>query len=75
MADTPGLRELGLWGVDLDRLDTYFPEFRPHLGECRFGRGCSHTHEPGCAIRAAVEAGEISGERYESYRMLRSGEG
>ncbi len=75
VADTPGLRELGLWGVDLDRLDTYFPEFRPHLGECRFGRGCSHTHEPGCAIRAAVEAGEISEERYESYRMLRSGEG
>lgn len=74
VADTPGLRELGLWGIPLEDLDHYFPEFRDYLGECRFGYACSHTHEPGCAIRAAVEAGEISAERYESYRLLREGE-
>ncbi len=74
VADTPGLRELGLWGVELERLDECFPEFRPYLGACRFGRGCSHTHEPGCAIRAAVEAGEVPEARYESYRALRLGD-
>lgn len=71
VADTPGLRELGLWGIDREALDTYFPEFRPYLGQCRFGHGCSHIHEPDCAVREAVEAGEIPAERYESYRTLR----
>lgn len=74
VADTPGLREVGLWGIPAEELDHYFPEFRAYLGECRFGFGCSHTHEPGCAVRAAVEAGEISEERYESYRLLREGD-
>lgn len=73
VADTPGLREVGLWGIPAEELDHYFPEFRPYLGECRFGYACSHTHEPGCAIRAAVEEGEISAERYESYVALREG--
>lgn len=67
VADTPGLRELGLWGVPLEELDACFPEFEPYLGTCRFGYRCSHTHEPGCSIREAVEAGEISADRYESY--------
>jgi ribosome biogenesis GTPase len=75
VADTPGLRELGLWGIPVEDLDHYFPEFRDYLGKCRFGYSCSHTHEPGCAIRAAIEAGEISAERYESYRLLREEEG
>jgi ribosome biogenesis GTPase len=75
VADTPGLREVGLWGIPAEELDHYFPEFRAYLGRCRFGYGCSHTHEPGCAIRAAVEAGEIPVERYESYRALHEGEG
>jgi ribosome biogenesis GTPase len=73
VADTPGLREVGLWGTPVEELDHYFPEFQPYLGQCRFGFGCSHTHEPGCAIRAAVESGEIPVERYESYRALREG--
>ena len=74
LADTPGLRELGLWGVDTDELDQLFPEFRRFLGECRFGHSCTHSHEPGCAVRSAVEAGEISDLRFESYRRILRGE-
>jgi ribosome biogenesis GTPase len=74
VADTPGLREVGLWGIPPEELDHYFPEFRPLLGGCRFGYACSHTHEPGCAVQEAVEEGEIAPERYESYRLLREGE-
>jgi ribosome biogenesis GTPase len=73
VADTPGLRELGLWGLDADRLDTCFPEFRPHLESCRFVRSCSHTHEPGCAIREAVDTGAVTPERYASYVALLEG--
>lgn len=69
VADTPGLRELGLWGIDPAELDACFPEMRPYLGACQF-RSCSHTHEPGCAVRDAVEAGAISTYRYESYAAL-----
>lgn len=72
VADTPGLRELGLWGVDADELTDCFPELAAVAGSCRFVRSCSHTHEPGCAVREGVEAGEIDGERYESYRLLRA---
>jgi len=74
VADTPGLRELGLWDVPAEHLDHYFPELRPLLGHCRYGNSCTHTHEPGCAVRDAVAAGEIAAERYESYRRLVEGE-
>jgi ribosome biogenesis GTPase len=74
VADTPGLRELGLWGIPEDELDQCFPEFEPYIGECRYTRSCTHTHEPGCAVRGAVESGEISATRYESYRRMRAGE-
>lgn len=74
VADTPGLREVGLWGIDTEELDQFFPEFRPYLGTCRFGNTCTHMHEPGCAVRAAVEAGEIDAGRYESYRRMMLGE-
>lgn len=70
VADTPGLREVGLWDIDRAELDAAFPEFRPFLGQCRFGGSCSHTHEPDCAIRAAVEDGEIDRTRYESYVVM-----
>lgn len=70
VADTPGIREIGLWRFPLDELDWCFREFRPFLGECYFA-GCTHTHEPDCAVRAAVEQGAISAERYESYTRLR----
>jgi ribosome biogenesis GTPase / thiamine phosphate phosphatase len=71
VADTPGLRELGLWGIELEDLDTCFPEFHPYLGTCRYGNSCTHTHEPGCAIKDAVASGALPAVRYDSYRRLR----
>ncbi|HWK88844.1 MAG TPA: ribosome small subunit-dependent GTPase A [Longimicrobium sp.] len=73
VADTPGLRELGLWEVDADQLQFYFPEFEPLLGGCRYPT-CSHVHEPGCAIRTAAAAGQLDAARYESYRRMATGE-
>ena len=73
VADTPGLRELGLWRIEPDQLQFYFPEFEPLLGGCRYPT-CTHTHEPGCAVRTAAEAGEIDFGRYDSYRRMFLGE-
>ncbi len=72
IADTPGIRALSLQGVDTNGLDELFPEMRPFLEECRYA-DCSHMAEPGCAVRAAVDDGQISRERYESYAALRGG--
>jgi len=69
--DTPGIREFGLWDVDSADLALFFPEMRPFVGVCKFGLDCSHDQEPGCAIRRAVNAGEISPYRYQSYLKLR----
>jgi ribosome biogenesis GTPase / thiamine phosphate phosphatase len=66
LLDTPGLRELQLSGANLGET---FPEIAALAPRCRF-RDCSHTHEPGCAVRAAAEAGEIPRGRYESYLKL-----
>jgi len=73
VADTPGLRELGLWEIERDQLQFYFPEFEPLLGGCRYPT-CTHTHEPGCAVRAAADAGEVDRNRYESYQRMFLGE-
>ena len=73
VADTPGIRALSLQGVEADELDQLFPEMRPFLGQCRYA-DCSHVSEPGCAVQAAVDAGEIRQERYESYVSLRRGD-
>jgi ribosome biogenesis GTPase len=73
VADTPGLRELGLWQVEPDQLQFYFPEFEPLLGGCRYPT-CTHTHEPGCAVHTAAAAGEIDFGRYDSYRRMFLGE-
>lgn len=70
VVDTPGLRELGLWGLSAAALDQCFPEFREALGSCRFA-DCRHLTEPGCAVRDAVAAGRIMPARYESYAKLR----
>lgn len=69
VADTPGMRALGLWGIDFENLDDLFPEFRPHIGSCYYG-DCRHLDEPDCAVLAALEAGKIHPARYESYRKL-----
>jgi ribosome biogenesis GTPase len=69
LMDTPGFSEVGLWGIDPKELAECFPEMRPLAGQCRYG-DCRHVAEPGCAVRAAVEAGQIAVDRYESYRAL-----
>jgi ribosome biogenesis GTPase len=70
VADTPGIRELGLWQIPADELAWCFVEMRPFLGNCGFS-DCSHAHEPRCAVRAAVADGAVSAARYDSYlRML-----
>lgn len=70
VADTPGLREVGPWGIEPGTLDACFPEFRPYIGSCRFARSCTHDHEPACAVVAAVDAGVIDRGRYDSYLRL-----
>jgi ribosome biogenesis GTPase / thiamine phosphate phosphatase len=72
VADTPGIRELGLWQIPPEDLAWSFVELRPFLGQCAFN-DCSHIHEPRCAVRAALERGEISEGRYDSYRRLLTG--
>jgi ribosome biogenesis GTPase / thiamine phosphate phosphatase len=69
VVDTPGLREIGMWGLTAEHLDGYFPEFRPFLGECRFA-DCTHVVEPGCAVREALANGTISATRYDTYTKL-----
>lgn len=69
LVDTPGLREIGMWGLPADSLDQCFREFRNLLGRCRF-QDCRHDHEPDCAVRAAVERDEIHRGRFESYLKL-----
>lgn len=70
VVDTPGLREVGMWGLSSDHIDECFREFRAHIPNCKFGN-CTHRVEPGCAVREAVDAGEISAERFDSYLRLR----
>jgi ribosome biogenesis GTPase len=69
LVDTPGLREVGMWGLPAESLDQCFPEFRPYLGECRF-QDCRHDAEPECAVRRALADGAVDAERYESYLKL-----
>lgn len=66
IVDTPGMREVGMWEINPEGLDVCFPDFRPFLGDCKFST-CTHLHEPGCALKAAVEAGRLSRVRYQSY--------
>ena len=73
MVDTPGFSSLNMdmVGEELtcDNLFFCFREFAPYFGKCRFGT-CTHTREPNCAVRAAVEAGKIAPSRYASYTVL-----
>lgn len=69
--DTPGVKQLGIWGVTPVELDYYFHEIAETSAHCRF-RDCTHTHEPRCAVRDAVDLGNIARARYESYRRIRA---
>jgi len=71
VVDTPGLREVGMWGLPHARLDDCFPELHALRDECKFN-DCAHGTEPGCAVRNAVKAGTVSQERYESYSLLKA---
>lgn len=73
VADTPGLKALALWDIEAEEIDGYFPELRPLVHLCQFS-DCTHTHEPGCAVRAAVEQGKVHPSRYASYVRMRGGE-
>lgn len=73
LADLPGLRTVGLWDIEPEELDGYFRELAPLVEECSFN-DCTHQHEAGCAVIAAVERGEVTPERYISYLKLRFGE-
>jgi ribosome biogenesis GTPase / thiamine phosphate phosphatase len=73
VADTPGLRTLDLWDIEPEELDGYFAEMRPYVADCDFS-DCTHMHEPGCAVRKAVDAGHIAPSRYESYCRMRIGD-
>lgn len=71
--DTPGIKELGLIEIEPFELSDYFPEMRVRRNECKFNN-CLHTREPGCAIKKAIQAGEISESRYRSYLSMLEGE-
>jgi ribosome biogenesis GTPase len=73
VADTPGWKSLALWDTEPEEIDGYFPELRDRVQHCQFS-DCTHSHEPGCAVLAAVEQGEVHPDRYESYLRLRAGE-
>ena len=72
VGDTPGWKSLALWDTEPEELDAYFPELRDLVPHCQFS-DCTHIHEPGCAVLAALKEGKIHPERYESYLRLRAG--
>jgi ribosome biogenesis GTPase / thiamine phosphate phosphatase len=69
LIDSPGVRSFRLTDLSREELEQGFPEFRPYIGQCRF-HNCTHQHEPGCAIRAAVTEGRISPLRLENFLRL-----
>lgn len=69
VADTPGIRQFDIYRVEPGELEAYFVEFGPFISQCRF-HSCSHRMEAGCAVKAAVERGEIGARRYASYLKL-----
>lgn len=73
IVDTPGVRQMELWDVSPGEIEAYFVEFVPFVADCRFP-DCTHSHETGCRVKAAVAAGEISKLRYDSYLRMFFGE-
>lgn len=74
VVDTPGVRSFGMVDMEKEEISHFFPEIFACAEGCRF-YNCTHTHEPGCAVRGAVEAGEISASRYASYLSMLEGDG
>ena len=70
LIDSPGIREFGLWHTEPEDLDKGFPDVTKHADGCKFS-DCSHTHEPGCHVKKALESGELYQRRYESYISIR----
>ena len=70
--DTPGIRELGVIDIEKQELGHFFPEMRQRMHDCKFNN-CQHINEPGCAVLAALENGEIELSRYESYLSIYNG--
>ena len=73
VVDTPGVRQMDLWGLEIDDVARLFREFVPIATQCRF-TDCTHMHEDDCAIQRAVLLGQISDQRYDSYLRIREGE-
>ncbi|GAA4871497.1 small ribosomal subunit biogenesis GTPase RsgA [Ferrimonas pelagia] len=69
LIDSPGVREFALWHLPAERIAWGFKEFREYLGGCKF-RDCKHGDDPGCALRGAVEQGEISAQRFDNYHRI-----
>lgn len=73
VADTPGLKALSLWDIEAEELDGYFRDLSRLVGSCQFS-DCTHVNEPGCAVKRALQSGEIDENRYQSYLRIRFGE-
>ena len=69
LIDSPGFQEFGLQQIEAQQLPAYMPDLRAHAGGCKF-YNCTHRHEPGCAVIAAVERGEVSASRWRIYGEL-----
>ena len=67
--DTPGFSSLAVFDMEKEELEQYYPEFDEYRDLCRFN-GCSHTHEPGCGVKEAIEEDKISKDRYENYKLI-----
>jgi len=74
VADTPGWKSLALWDTEPEEMEAYFPELRELVQDCQFS-DCTHTHEPKCAVLAAVKDGRVHPERFDSFLRLRAGQG
>jgi ribosome biogenesis GTPase len=68
--DAPGMREFGLWDQDRADVQYAFPELRPYAGACKFGLGCRHRSEPGCALQQAVNSGAVTPRRFDSFLKI-----
>jgi len=73
VADTPGWKSLALWDTEPEEMEAYFPELRDLVQNCQFS-DCTHTHEPKCAVLAAVKDGRVNPERFDSFLRLRAGQ-